>query len=219
MKSLPNALLWVIFCHAILSGYPFLFYFFLKYLCTWLCKPYLIYPEIAFCFSFYSALSDQKKRAVCTCYTLLTDDCTATIIFAIPFYPTQPWKHDNTMKWKLWKLAQWSSGSWNQSITEHVTANIYSSPPIVHHRTLATSFPHQCTCNILGIPFLHASPLFLQPWVPQMYVSQPQMMSRNIPSTESVQESLERRFGRVGGKIPITPSQSFQERISVRSQQ
>lgn len=34
--------------------------------------------------------------------------------------------------------------------------------------------------------------------------------------SESVQQSLERRFGRVGGAIPITPSESFQKRISVR---
>jgi hypothetical protein len=32
-----------------------------------------------------------------------------------------------------------------------------------------------------------------------------------------VQQSLERRFGRVGGQIPITPSESFQKRISVSS--
>ncbi|KAI8420894.1 hypothetical protein MSG28_008074 [Choristoneura fumiferana] len=30
---------------------------------------------------------------------------------------------------------------------------------------------------------------------------------------ESVQESLERRFGRVGGRIPVTPSEAFQKRI------
>merc|ERR1711922_74339 len=35
---------------------------------------------------------------------------------------------------------------------------------------------------------------------------------------ESVQESLERRFGRVGGQIPITPSSAFQERISGASE-
>ncbi|XP_043245861.1 glutamate dehydrogenase, mitochondrial-like isoform X2 [Amphibalanus amphitrite] len=35
---------------------------------------------------------------------------------------------------------------------------------------------------------------------------------------ESVQESLERRFGRVGGKIPITPSSSFQKRIAGASE-
>ncbi|KAG7165846.1 Glutamate dehydrogenase-like 1 [Homarus americanus] len=40
----------------------------------------------------------------------------------------------------------------------------------------------------------------------------------NIPPTESVQESLERRFGRVGGKIPIVPSESFQDRISGASE-
>ncbi|MPC08122.1 Glutamate dehydrogenase, mitochondrial [Portunus trituberculatus] len=34
---------------------------------------------------------------------------------------------------------------------------------------------------------------------------------------QRIAESLERRFGRVGGRIPIIPSQSFQERISVRS--
>ncbi|KAI9560319.1 hypothetical protein GHT06_014336 [Daphnia sinensis] len=35
---------------------------------------------------------------------------------------------------------------------------------------------------------------------------------------ESVQQSLERRFGRVGGAIPITPSESFQKRISGASE-
>lgn len=38
------------------------------------------------------------------------------------------------------------------------------------------------------------------------------------PRTESVQESLERRFGRVGGRIPVTPSESFQKRISGASE-
>jgi hypothetical protein len=33
-----------------------------------------------------------------------------------------------------------------------------------------------------------------------------------------VQESLERRFGRVGGRIPVTPSDSFQKRISGASE-
>lgn len=37
-------------------------------------------------------------------------------------------------------------------------------------------------------------------------------------SLESVQESLERRFGRVGGKIPVTPSEAFQKRISGASE-
>lgn len=36
--------------------------------------------------------------------------------------------------------------------------------------------------------------------------------------SESVQESLERRFGRVGGKIPVTPSEAFQKRISGASE-
>lgn len=36
--------------------------------------------------------------------------------------------------------------------------------------------------------------------------------------TESVQESLERRFGCVGGRIPITPSEAFQKRISGASE-
>ncbi|KAK7080861.1 glutamate dehydrogenase [Halocaridina rubra] len=40
----------------------------------------------------------------------------------------------------------------------------------------------------------------------------------NYHLLESVQESLERRFGRVGGKIPIEPSSSFQERISGASE-
>lgn len=35
---------------------------------------------------------------------------------------------------------------------------------------------------------------------------------------ESVQESLERRFGRVGGRIPVTPSESFQKRIAGASE-
>ena len=35
---------------------------------------------------------------------------------------------------------------------------------------------------------------------------------------ESVQESLERRFGRVGGKIPVTASEAFQKRISGASE-
>lgn len=40
----------------------------------------------------------------------------------------------------------------------------------------------------------------------------------DINSTESVQESLERRFGRVGGRIPVTPSEAFQKRISGASE-
>lgn len=39
-----------------------------------------------------------------------------------------------------------------------------------------------------------------------------------VYSLESVQESLERRFGRVGGKIPVTPSEAFQKRISGASE-
>jgi len=35
---------------------------------------------------------------------------------------------------------------------------------------------------------------------------------------ESVQESLERRFGRSGGRIPVTPSEAFQKRISGASE-
>lgn len=35
---------------------------------------------------------------------------------------------------------------------------------------------------------------------------------------ESVQESLERRFGSVGGRIPVTPSDSFQKRIAGASE-
>jgi len=34
----------------------------------------------------------------------------------------------------------------------------------------------------------------------------------------SVQESLERRFGRVGGRIPVTPSEAFQKRIAGASE-
>ncbi|XP_030369402.1 glutamate dehydrogenase, mitochondrial isoform X2 [Scaptodrosophila lebanonensis] len=40
----------------------------------------------------------------------------------------------------------------------------------------------------------------------------------NYQLLESVQESLERRFGRVGGRIPVTPSESFQKRISGASE-
>jgi len=40
----------------------------------------------------------------------------------------------------------------------------------------------------------------------------------NYHLLESVQESLERRFGRVGGRIPIEPSSSFQSRISGASE-
>lgn len=40
----------------------------------------------------------------------------------------------------------------------------------------------------------------------------------NYHLLESVQESLERRFGNVGGKIPVTASESFQKRISGASE-
>jgi glutamate dehydrogenase (NAD(P)+) len=36
--------------------------------------------------------------------------------------------------------------------------------------------------------------------------------------TESVQESLERRFGKAGGRIPIVPSEAFQKKISGASE-
>lgn len=36
--------------------------------------------------------------------------------------------------------------------------------------------------------------------------------------TESVQTSLERKFGRNGGKIPITPSPEFEDRIAGASE-
>lgn len=35
---------------------------------------------------------------------------------------------------------------------------------------------------------------------------------------ESVQQSLEARFGRVGGKIPVEPSEAFRKRISGASE-
>ncbi|CAN7993462.1 unnamed protein product [Ixodes hexagonus] len=40
----------------------------------------------------------------------------------------------------------------------------------------------------------------------------------NYHLLESVQESLERRFGKAGGRIPIMPSESFQKRISGASE-
>lgn len=40
----------------------------------------------------------------------------------------------------------------------------------------------------------------------------------NYHLLESVQESLERRFGRAGGRIPIVPSEAFQKRISGASE-
>jgi len=40
----------------------------------------------------------------------------------------------------------------------------------------------------------------------------------NYHLLESVQESLERRFGRVGGRIPIEPSEAFRDRISGASE-
>lgn len=36
--------------------------------------------------------------------------------------------------------------------------------------------------------------------------------------TESVQTSLERKFGKNGGKIPITPSPEFEDRIAGASE-
>ncbi|XP_025075054.1 LOW QUALITY PROTEIN: glutamate dehydrogenase, mitochondrial [Pogonomyrmex barbatus] len=44
------------------------------------------------------------------------------------------------------------------------------------------------------------------------------MIYKFIFISESVQESLERRFGRVGGRIPVTPSEAFQKRISGASE-
>ena len=35
---------------------------------------------------------------------------------------------------------------------------------------------------------------------------------------QSVQDSLERRFGRVGGRIPVTPSEEFSKRMSGASE-
>ncbi|XP_055529403.1 glutamate dehydrogenase, mitochondrial isoform X1 [Wyeomyia smithii] len=43
-------------------------------------------------------------------------------------------------------------------------------------------------------------------------------LERSINDNQSVQASLERRFGNVGGKIPVTPSEAFQKRISGASE-
>ncbi|RWS21968.1 Glutamate dehydrogenase-like protein, partial [Leptotrombidium deliense] len=40
----------------------------------------------------------------------------------------------------------------------------------------------------------------------------------NYHLLESVQESLERRFGKAGGRIPIIPSDSFQKKIAGASE-
>lgn len=40
----------------------------------------------------------------------------------------------------------------------------------------------------------------------------------NYHLLQSVQESLERRFGKMGGHIPVTPSEAFQKRISGASE-
>jgi len=40
----------------------------------------------------------------------------------------------------------------------------------------------------------------------------------NYHLLESVQESLERRFGKVGGRIPVTPSEAFQKRMGGASE-
>ena len=37
----------------------------------------------------------------------------------------------------------------------------------------------------------------------------------NYHLLESVQDSLERRFGRNGGRIPVVPSEAFSKRIAV----
>lgn len=82
-----------------------------------------------------------------------------------------------------------------QSIKIHVASKFF---PCFHPPTFPPSSP----------------PSLPEPCVTK--VTRVKITNKNIPPTESVQESLERRFGRVGGRIPITPSQSFQERISVR---
>jgi len=40
----------------------------------------------------------------------------------------------------------------------------------------------------------------------------------NYHLLQSVQDSLERRFGRVGGRIPVTPSGEFERRMSGASE-
>lgn len=41
------------------------------------------------------------------------------------------------------------------------------------------------------------------------------MLIQKLTFTESVQKSLERKFGKQGGTIPIQPSDEFEKRISV----
>ena len=43
-------------------------------------------------------------------------------------------------------------------------------------------------------------------------------MDSNYHLLESVQESLERRFGKAGGRIPIMPSEAFQKKIAGASE-
>ena len=43
------------------------------------------------------------------------------------------------------------------------------------------------------------------------------MLTDELFSPESVQKSLERKFGKQGGTIPIVPSEQFEKRISVSS--
>lgn len=44
------------------------------------------------------------------------------------------------------------------------------------------------------------------------------MVMENFVFLESVQESLERKFGKSGGEIKVTPSVAFQKRISGASE-
>ena len=44
------------------------------------------------------------------------------------------------------------------------------------------------------------------------------LITSHIPPAESVQQSLERMFGKAGGRIPITPTPEFERAMGVSRQ-